>query len=168
MELRKPPKEELQVPRYGKIPKREIAPDAVHDSILLQRFINKIMIGGKKSKAEKIVYVALEEAAKKLEKKPLEIFELAIENVRPLLEVKARRVGGATYQVPVEVVKLRGQALAMKWVIAAARERKGQTMIKGLAAELADASNKIGVAMKKREDAHKTAAANKAFAHFRW
>ena len=156
------------MPRYGKIPKRDIAPDPVYDSILLQKFINKLMLGGKKTVVERIVYEALAEVAKKLEKQPLEVFEKAIEHVRPLLEVKPRRVGGATYQVPIEVTKLRGQALAMQWIKDAARGRKGQTMVQGLIAELIDASNKVGVAMKKREDVHKTAEANKAFAHFRW
>lgn len=126
------------------------------------------MIKGKKSIAEKIVYSALDEIKKKLNKNPIEIFEKAMENVAPVLEVKARRVGGATYQVPIEVTKARSQAIAMQWIREVARGRPGKSMIENLAAELIDASNGQGAAMKKKEDLHKTAEANKAFAHFRW
>jgi len=156
------------VPRYGKVPKRKIPPDAVYSSVLLQKFINKMIIGGKKSKAESILYKTLEELGKKTGKPALEVFEKAMENAVPLLEVKARRVGGATYQIPLEVTKARGQALAMQWLRDSARERAGRSMVENLTAELIDAFNNTGAAIKKREDLHKTAEANKAFAHFRW
>jgi small subunit ribosomal protein S7 len=156
------------VPRFGKVPKRDISADAVYDSELVQKFINKIMLGGKKTKAEEAVYSALETAAKKLEKPALEVFEKALENVTPLLQIKARRVGGATYQVPVEIPKARGQAQAMQWIRDYCREQSGKSMSEKLATELIDAYNGAGGAMKKKEDLHKTAEANKAFAHFRW
>jgi len=156
------------VPRYGKIPKRKIPADAVYASVLVQKFINRLLTQGKKSKAEKIVYVALEEIGKKLNKDPLEVFNKAIDNATPFLEVKARRVGGATYQIPIEVTRARGQALAMKWLLDVARGRNGKSMIENLSAELMDAYNRVGGAVKKREDLHKTADANRAFAHFRW
>jgi small subunit ribosomal protein S7 len=156
------------VPRYGQIPKRKIPADAVYASVLVQKFINRLLTMGKKSKAEKIVYVALEEIGKKLNKDPLEVFTKAIDNITPLLEVKARRVGGATYQIPIEVTRARGQALAMKWLLVVARARNGKSMIENLSAELMDAYNRVGGAVKKREDLHKTADANRAFAHFRW
>lgn len=156
------------MPRYGKIPKRKIPADAVYDSVLVQKFINRILTMGKKSKAEKIVYVAMEEIGKKLNKEPLQVFNKAIDNLAPLLEVKARRVGGATYQIPIEVTRARGQGMAMQWLRDAARKRKGKSMIENLSAELMDAYNNVGVAIKKREDLHKTADANRAFAHFRW
>jgi len=156
------------VPRYGQIPKRKIPADAVYASVLVQKFINRLLTMGKKSKAEKIVYVALEEIGKKLNKDPLEVFTKAIDNITPLLEVKARRVGGATYQIPIEVTRARGQALAMKWLLDVARKRNGKSMIENLSAELMDAYNRVGGAVKKREDLHKTADANRAFAHFRW
>lgn len=156
------------MPRRGNVPKRKIPPDAVYGSVLLQKFINKIMIEGKKSLAEKIVYRSLELVKERLKKDPLEVFNKALGNISPLLQVKARRVGGATYQVPVEVSRDRGQALAMQWLRRSSRERKGRSMIENLAAELMDAYNGAGAAMKKKEDVHKTAEANKAFAHFRW
>ncbi|MFH1542207.1 MAG: 30S ribosomal protein S7 [bacterium] len=156
------------MPRRGNVPKREISPDPVYDSILLQKFINRLMRRGKKSTAERIVYGALSDIEKKLGKAPMEIFEKAISNSAPLIEVKARRVGGATYQVPVEVPKMRSQALAMQWLRESASNRAGKSMIERLSAELIDASNGAGGALKKREDLHKTAEANKAFAHFRW
>jgi small subunit ribosomal protein S7 len=156
------------VPRYGKVPKRKIPPEPVYGSVLLQKFINKLMLRGKKSTAEKIIYCALEEVQKKLNKDPMEVFEKAMDNVTPLLQVKARRVGGATYQIPVEVSRARGQGMAMQWIREACRERKGVSMAKSLAAELIDAYNGAGASMKKKEDLHKTAEANKAFAHFRW
>jgi small subunit ribosomal protein S7 len=160
--------EEPPVPRRGKVSKRQIDPDPVYGSVLLQKFINKLMIRGKKSIAEKIAYAALEGIKKKLNKDPLEVFAKAMDNVAPRLEVKARRVGGATYQVPVEVSKMRAQALAMQWIREMARGRPGRSMIENLSAELIDASNGVGGAIKMREDVHKTAEANKAFAHFRW
>lgn len=156
------------VPRYGKISKRKIPPDAVYDSVLVQKFINKMISCGKKGKVEAIFYTAMEELKKKTGKESLEVFEKALNNASPLLEVKPRRVGGATYQVPVEVTKMRGQSLAMQWLREAARDRKGRSMAENLAAEIMDAYNNTGAAIKKREDLHKTAEANKAFAHFRW
>jgi len=156
------------VPRYGRIPKRKIAPDAVYNSILVQKFINKMMMGGKKSKVENIFYLAMLEIQKKTSKEPLAVFEKAMENSCPLLEVKARRVGGATYQVPVEISKDRAQALAMQWLREGARVRAGKSMAQNLADELVDAFNNTGTAIKNRENLHKTAEANKAFAHFRW
>jgi small subunit ribosomal protein S7 len=161
-------KEELPVPRYGKVPKNEIPEDAVYQSVLLQKFINKIMQDGKKSKAENIVYDALDQVKQKLNKNPIDVFSKAIDNLTPLLEVKARRVGGATYQVPVEVSKARGQAQAMQWLRDVCQDRKGRSMKEKLLAEIIDAFNGVGAAMKKKEDVHKTAEANKAFAHFRW
>lgn len=156
------------MPRYGKVPRRDIPADAVYDSILLQKFINKLIVDGKKSRSERIVYSALERIAEKTKKDPMEVFNKALDNVTPFLDVKARRVGGATYQVPVEVSKMRGQAMAMQWLRESARTRGGKSMIENLAAELMDASNNVGGAVKMREDKHKTAEANKAFAHFRW
>jgi len=156
------------VPRYGRVPKRDIPPDAVYGSVLVQKFINKLMDKGKKSKAETIIYSAFEEVKKKLSKDPLEVFEKVMGKVSPLLEVKPRRVGGATYQVPVEVSRGRAQALAMQWIREASRSRGGRSMAQSLAAELVDAYNGVGNAVKMREDVHKAAEANKAFAHFRW
>jgi len=161
-------KEELAVPRYGKVPKRKIPPDPVYGSVLVKKFINKLMVEGKKSMAEGILYSVFEEVKKKTNKGPLEVFEKAIDNVAPLLEVKPRRVGGATYQVPVEVTRGRARALAMQWIRDVSRERPGKSMIESLTAELIDAYNGVGASIKKREDLHKTAEANKAFAHFRW
>lgn len=156
------------MPRYGKVPKRDIPPDAVYGSVLVQKFINKLMDKGKKSVAEKIVYSAFSEVQKKLNKDPLEVFEKVMGNVAPILEVKPRRVGGATYQVPVEVSRARGQALAMQWIRTSSQGRPGKSMIQNLAAELVDAYSNTGASVKMREDVHKTAEANKAFAHFRW
>ncbi len=156
------------MPRCGNVPKRDIAPDPVYNSVLVQRFINKLMLRGKKTKAEMIVYGAFEEVQKKLNKEPMEVFEKVLENITPLLAIKARRVGGATYQVPIEISKVRGQAQAMQWLRDVCRERKGKPMISILATELIEAYNGTGGAMKKKEDLHKTAEANKAFAHFRW
>jgi small subunit ribosomal protein S7 len=156
------------VPRQGRVPKRKIAPDAVYNSVLVQKFINKMMFGGKKSKVENIFYLAMLEIKRKTSKEPLPVFEKAMENAAPLLEVKARRVGGATYQVPVEISKDRAQALAMQWLREGARVRAGKSMAQNLADELVDAFNNTGTAIKNRENLHKTAEANKAFAHFRW
>lgn len=156
------------MPRYGRVPKRRIPPDAVYGSVLIQRFINKMISRGKKSTVEKILYLALAEVEKKTGKGAGEVFEKALGNATPLLEVKPRRVGGATYQIPVEVSRERGQALAMQWLRNGARDRAGKSMIENLSAELIDAYNNTGSAIKKREDLHKTADANKAFAHFRW
>jgi small subunit ribosomal protein S7 len=158
----------LPVPRYGRITKRKIPADVVYKSVLAQKFINKMIIRGKKSLAERIFYRAMEEIKKRLGKEPNEVFEKAIANVVPFLEVKPRRVGGATYQIPIEVSRERGQALAMQWLRRGARARAGKSMIENLAAELIDAYNNTGMAVKNRENLHKTAEANKAFAHFRW
>ncbi|KAF0134288.1 MAG: small subunit ribosomal protein S7 [Candidatus Saganbacteria bacterium] len=156
------------MPRYGRVSKRKIQPDSVYGSELISRFIGKIIEGGKKSKAESIIYGALKEAKAKLNKEPLEIFETALKNIIPMMEVKSRRVGGATYQVPIEVSAERGQALAFGWLKLAAQERSGKSMIEKLSAEILDAYNNTGGAKKKQDDTHKTAEANKAFAHFRW
>ncbi len=156
------------MPRRGRVTKRKHSPDSRFGSITVQRFINKLMIAGKKSIAEKIVYGAMEEISRKSGKEAIEVFESAIRNATPLMEVKARRVGGSTYQVPVEVERERGTAIAMKWLKESARERGGRSMIEKLSAELLDAYGNAGGAMKKKEDLHKTAEANKAFAHFRW
>jgi small subunit ribosomal protein S7 len=156
------------VPRYGNVPKRKIVPDVVYNSVLVQRFVNKMFWDGKKSKAETVFYGAMEHIKAKLNQEPLAVFEKAIGNLSPLLEVKPRRVGGATYQVPVEVTKERAQAMAMQWLRESARDRSGKSMIENLAGEIMDASNGTGTAIKNRENLHKTAEANKAFAHFRW
>lgn len=147
---------------------REILPDPKYKSKVVSKFMNMIMDRGKKSIAERIVYSAFAEAAKKVGKEPLETFQKALDNVRPLVELKSRRVGGATYQVPVEVRQDRGISLAMRWIRDFARSRKGKPMVEKLAAELVDAYNNTGTAVKKREDIHKMAEANKAFSHFRW
>ena len=156
------------MPRRGRVPKRKIAADPVYGSVLIQKFINKMIMGGKKNKVENIFYGAMEEVAKKTSKNALEVFEKAMNNLTPLLEVKPRRVGGATYQIPVEVTRERGQALAMQWLREAARERVGRSMVENLSGEIIDAFNNTGAATKNRENLHKTAEANKAFAHFRW
>lgn len=156
------------MPRYGRVPKRKINADPIYSSVLVQKFINKMIKAGKKTKAENIFYRALDEVKKLSGKEPMEIFEKAIQNVSPLLEVKARRVGGATYQVPVEISRERAQALAMQWIRQGARARKEKSMVENLAAEMVDAYNNTGTAIKNRENLHKTAEANKAFAHFRW
>lgn len=149
--------------------KREVIPDAKFKNLTVGRFINMVMICGKKSKAENIVYNAFEIICKKAGKTdPLEVFNKAIDNVRPLLELKPRRVGGATYQVPIEVNQERGFSIALRWIRDFARTRKGKPMEERLADEIMDAYNNQGSAIKKREDTHKMAEANKAFSHFRW
>lgn len=148
---------------------RVVNPDAKYGSVVITKFINNMMCDGKRSVAEKIFYEAVESIGEKLNMGPVEAFEKGLENVKPLLEVRSRRVGGATYQVPVEVRKNRQSALAMRWLINAARQRKGErTMATRLAAELMDAINQRGAAYKKREDTHRMAEANRAFAHYRW
>ncbi|AIF81737.1 30S ribosomal protein S7 [endosymbiont of Acanthamoeba sp. UWC8] len=148
---------------------RVVNPDAKYGSVVITKFINNMMCDGKRSVAEKIFYEAVESIAGKLSLEPAEAFEKGLENVKPLLEVRSRRVGGATYQVPVEVRKNRQSALAMRWIINAARQRKSErTMATRLAAELLDAINQRGAAYKKREDTHRMAEANRAFAHYRW
>ncbi|MEE9446311.1 MAG: 30S ribosomal protein S7 [Cocleimonas sp.] len=156
------------MPRRREVPKRIILPDPKFGSLVLAKFINTIMKDGKKSIAEKVVYVALDEIASKKGNDGMEILDSALDNVRPSVEVKSRRVGGATYQVPVEVRSSRQNALAMRWLVEAARKRGEKSMALKLAGELMDAAEKRGSAVKKREDTHKMADANKAFAHFRW
>lgn len=154
--------------RRKRAEQREVLPDPKYKSILVTKFINGLMQRGKKSVAEKIFYSALDIIEEKTKKNGVEVFEKAIENVKPILEVRSRRVGGATYQVPVEVRSNRKQALALRWIIAYSKERAGRSMAEKLAAELIAASNNEGSSIKKREDTHKMAEANKAFAHFRW
>ena len=151
-----------------KVEKRDIEPDLKYNSILVTKFTQKMMWDGKKTLAFKLLYKALDILAEKTKKKPLDVFEQAIKNVSPVLEVKSRRIGGANYQVPIEVRGNRKLALATKWILTAARARKGMSFDKALAAELLDAYNGTGVAMKRKEDTHKMAEANKAFAHYRW
>ena len=154
--------------RRKEAPKREVTPDPKYGSESLAKFINVLMRSGKKSTAEKIVYGALNMIAERSKGDPLEVYTNAIDNVRPLVEVKSRRVGGATYQVPVEVRPARQAALAMRWVTEAARSRGEKSMGARLAAELLEAAEKRGTAMKKRDDVHRMAEANKAFSHYRW
>ncbi len=156
------------MPRRREVPKRVILPDPKHGSELLAKFTNMLMRDGKKSIAEKIIYGALDTIESRSRREPVEVLETALENVRPVVEVKSRRVGGATYQVPVEVRQVRRTALAMRWVIDAARKRSEKSMAQRLAGELLEASENRGVAVKKREDTHRMAEANKAFAHYRW
>lgn len=156
------------MPRKGPVSKREILPDPIYNSELVSRFINKVMFQGKKGLAQRIFYQAMDIIGEKSGKNPLEVFETAIKNVMPLLEVRPRRVGGATYQVPVEVRAERKMALALRWIVGYARTRGERTMEERLANELADAANGIGSSVRKREDTHKMAEANKAFAHYRW
>ncbi len=156
------------MPRRREVPKREILPDPKFGDQQIAKFINMIMRSGKKSTAERIMYYALDNVAGKSPMEPVELMERALENVRPMVEVKSRRVGGATYQVPVEVRASRRNTLAMRWLIDAAQKRGENTMAQKLAGELLDASESKGTAVKKREDTHRMAEANKAFAHFRW
>ncbi len=156
------------MPRRGVVVKRKITPDVKYDSKTLAAFTNKLMRRGKKSTAERIIYTALDNVEKQAKKNPLEVFEQALKNATPLLQVKPRRVGGATYQVPVEVKGERGLSTAVKWMIASARARSGKSMAEKLAAEIVDASQGQGATIKKREDTHKMAEANRAFAHYRW
>jgi small subunit ribosomal protein S7 len=147
---------------------REILPDPIYNNKIITKFINALMLDGKKSTATKIMYGAISLADSRGEEKGIDIFNAAIENVKPVMEVKSRRVGGATYQVPVEVRPVRQQALAIRWIIAFARKRSERTMIERLANELMDAANSRGASFKKKEDTYKMAEANKAFAHYRW
>ena len=156
------------MPRRREVPKREILPDPKFGSVDLAKFMNVVMLSGKKAVAERIVYGALEQISAKTDKEPIEVFNTAINNVKPLVEVKSRRVGGANYQVPVEVRPVRRLALAMRWLREAAKKRGEKSMDLRLAGELLDAAEGRGNAMKKREDTHKMAEANKAFSHFRW
>ena len=156
------------MPRRRVAAKREILPDPKFGSQLLAKFINMIMVDGKKSVAEKIIYDALDRVSERGKDEPMDVLEKALENVRPVVEVKSRRVGGATYQVPVEVRASRRNTLAMRWLIDASRKRSEKSMAHRLAGELADASEQRGSAVKKREDTHRMAEANKAFSHYRW
>ena len=156
------------MPRKGFVPRREVTTDSVFGSDLVQKFINSMMWDGKRSTAQRIFYGAMEQIEQKTNGDPLPTFKKAIENVKPVLEVKTRRVGGANYQVPVEVNPFRRQSLAIRWLLLYARTRSGKTMTDKLAEELMDAANARGGAMKKKEDVHRMAEANKAFAHYRW
>jgi small subunit ribosomal protein S7 len=161
-------KEGSKVPRRGNIAKRDVLPDPLYNSKLVTRLVNNIMVDGKKGVAQKIVYGAFDIINEKTGKEPLEVFEAAMENVMPALEVKARRVGGATYQVPMEVRPERRQTLGLRWITNYSRLRSEKTMRERLAGEILDAVNGAGGAAKKRVDTHKMAEANKAFAHYRW
>lgn len=156
------------MPRKGHVPKREVLPDPIYNSELVTRIVNKIMLQGKKGIAQHIFYNGLQTASTKLGKEPMEVLEGALKNIMPLLEVRPRRVGGATYQVPMEVRPERRQALGIRWLVNYARARGERTMEERLAGELADAFNSVGGAVKKREEVHKMADANKPFAHYRW
>ena len=154
--------------RKKRAPKRNILSDAKYGSMVLSKFINSVMYDGKRFTAERIIYTALDKIKDKTKTDPIKTFNEAINNVRPNLEVRSRRIGGATYQVPVEVKSKRGQTLALRWILEATRKRKNKTMSEKLFYELMDASQRKGLAVKKREETHKMAESNKAFAHFRW
>jgi len=156
------------MPRKGFVTRRQVGTDPIYSSDLITKFINCMMWDGKRATAEKIFYEAMQRIAEKSSDDPLKVFKKAVENCKPMLEVKTRRVGGANYQVPVEVNPFRRQSLAIRWLISYARERAGKTMIDKLAEELLDAANGRGGAIKKKEDVHRMAEANKAFAHYRW
>src|SRR5262245_26772285 len=156
------------MPRRREVPKRKILPDPLYKDKLVAKFINTIMLGGKKATAESILYGALDIIRDRFKQEPIEVFRKALDNVKPKLEVKSRRVGRATYQVPVEVRPERRVSLAMRWLVGYARARGEKTMRERLATEFVDASNNRGAAVKKREDTHKMADANRAFAHYRW
>ena len=156
------------MPRRGNVPKREVLPDPIYNSVVVTKLVNQIMYDGKKGVAQSIVYGAFDIIKEKTDKDPLEVFNEALENIMPVLEVKARRVGGATYQVPIEVRPSRRQTLGLRWLITYSRTRGERTMRERLAGEIMDAANNTGNAVKKREDTHKMAESNKAFAHFRW
>ena len=156
------------MPRRREVPKRRIIPDPIYHDRLVAKFINNLMYQGKKSTAERVFYGAMDIIQKRMNEEPLKVFKRALDNVKPVLEVKARRVGGATYQVPVEIRPQRRTALGMRWLIGYARARGEKTMVERLAAEMIDAANNRGTSIKKREDTHKMAEANKAFAHYGW
>ena len=156
------------MPRRGNVPKREVLPDPLYNSVLVTKLVNSIMLDGKKGVAQKVVYGAFDIIKEKTGQEPLEVFTTAIENIMPSLEVKARRVGGATYQVPIEVRPERRQTLGLRWLTTYSRNRGEKTMKERLAGEIMDAANNTGSAVKKREDTHKMAESNKAFAHYRW
>ena len=156
------------MPRRGNVPKREVLPDPLYNSILVTKLVNSIMLDGKKGVAQKVVYGAFEIIKEKTDKEPMEVYAQAMENIMPALEIKARRVGGATYQVPMEVRPERRQTLGLRWITTYSRARNEKTMKERLAGEIMDALNGTGGAVKKREDTHRMAEANKAFAHFRF
>ena len=156
------------MPRRGNVPKREVLPDPIYNSVLVTKLVNSIMLDGKKGVAQKVVYGAFDIIKEKTEKDPLDVFTAALENIMPSLEVKARRVGGSTYQVPMEVRPERRQTLGLRWLTSYSRNRSERTMKERLAGEILDACNGAGGAAKKREDTHKMAEANRAFAHYRW
>src|SRR4249920_2246329 len=156
------------MPRRGRFDRHPLLPDAKYNSLLVARFINKLMMRGKKGVAESIIYSTLEELERRAKRPGLEVFEQAMRNATPVIEVKPRRVGGATYQVPVEIKGDRRQSLAMRWLIASARGRGGKSMADKLASELLDASNNTGPTIRKRDETHRMAEANKAFSHYRW
>lgn len=154
--------------RRNRAERRPVVPDVKHNSELVSRFINKLMLNGKKTLAASILYEALDIVGERMKKPGIEIFEQAVKNATPLIEVRPRRVGGATYQIPLEVRPERRQSLAIRWLVASARARSGKSMAEKLAAELMDAANGQGATVKKREDTHRMAEANRAFAHYRW
>jgi small subunit ribosomal protein S7 len=156
------------MPRRYRPPKREVEPDTRYNSVMVARFINKMMQDGKKSVAARLMYDALDIVQDRMKRPPLEVMEEAVRNVSPILEVKPRRVGGSTYQIPVEVAPDRRLSLAMRWLLAAARSRPGKSMAEKLAGELMDAARETGAAFKKKEDTYRMAEANRAFAHYRW
>ena len=156
------------MPRKGPAPRRELMPDPIYRSVLVTQLVNKILLCGKRSTAERIVYGAMEGLREKTGNDPVITLKRALENIKPTLEVKSRRVGGATYQVPIEVKGTRGTTLALRWLVGYAQDRREKTMSERLMNEILDASNGLGAAVKKREDTHKMAESNKAFAHYRW
>jgi small subunit ribosomal protein S7 len=156
------------MPRKGPAPRRELKPDPVHNSVLVTQLVNKVLVDGKKNVSEKIVYEALDTVAQKTGGDAIATLKRAVDNVRPQLEVRSRRVGGATYQVPVEVRPRRATTLSVRWLVGYSRQRRERTMAARLANEILDASNGIGASVKRREDLHKMAESNKAFAHYRW
>lgn len=156
------------MPRKGSVPKRKVLPDPVFGSVVVAKLINSIMLDGKKGTAQRIVYDAFDYVAEKTGKDPLEVFETAMENIKPVLEVKSRRVGGSNYQVPMEVRPVRRQTLGLRWLTTFTRKRGERTMSERLAKEIMDAANNTGASVKKKEDTHKMAEANKAFAHYRF
>ncbi len=156
------------MPRKGPAPRRDLLPDPIYRSVLITQIVNKVLERGKRSLAERIVYEALDLIKERSEGDPVAVVKRAVENTKPQLEVKSRRVGGATYQVPVEVRSKRAATLSIRWLVGYSRQRREKTMAQKLAAELLDASNGVGAAVKRREDMHKMAESNKAFAHYRW
>ncbi len=161
-------KEGSKVPRKGHVPKREVMPDPIYDDVVITKLINNVMLDGKNGTAQNIVYGALDYVAEKTGEDAIEVFYKAMNNIMPVLEVKGRRIGGATYQVPMEVRPERRETLGLRWLVAYSRKRGENTMVERLAKEILDASNGMGSSVKKREEVHKMAEANKAFAHYRW